>query len=329
MEAFNGPLVSTRREDSSRVAPVIGVYLSGHEALGVITGPKELLPKGGGRTKALIADKSVSGVVAATDTVVKGLVSRIPNGNRHGVEIGVALSGHLDPSTGRVVHSSDFRERERSWFDVPLSMRVAESTGFPTHLINDANALAIDSHYTARQGMSNFASVLVGEFGLGCGLIVNGNLVLGENGVSGEIGHIPVALGQPQLCRCGGSYCLERIVTRAAIEAKLADVFATEEPDPEVIGAAGLKIYEDAGHALGIALVVLINLLNPSAIAIHAPDDLLDVPAFIEEAQTTAKRCSFSNVGASCNIFTRRLEPIGIARGAAVYVQSLRQPVDA
>ncbi|MDQ1053851.1 putative NBD/HSP70 family sugar kinase [Arthrobacter sp. SORGH_AS 212] len=326
MEAFNGPLGST---SGPRAAPAIGVYLSGHEALGVISGPEELLPKGSLRTKALIVDKSVSGVVAATDTVVKGLVSRIPEGNRHDIEIGVALSGHLDPSTGRVVHSSDFRDRERSWFDVPLSTRVTEMTGLPTHLINDANALALDSHDNAGQGLSNFASVLVGEFGLGCGLVVNGNLVLGANGVSGEIGHIPVALGKAQLCRCGGSYCLERVVTRAAIEAKLADVFSADAPDPEAIGAAGLKIYEDAGHALGIALVVLMNLLNPSAIAIHAPVDLLEAPGFIEEARATAKRCSFSNVGTSCNIFTRRLDPIGIARGAAVYVQSLRQSVDA
>lgn len=71
MVALNGPLVSTRREESLSAAPANGVYLPGHEALGILTDPRLLLPNGGLRTTAIIEDKSVSGLAAATEIVVR------------------------------------------------------------------------------------------------------------------------------------------------------------------------------------------------------------------------------------------------------------------
>lgn len=308
-------------ESPPTVAPVIGVYLSRDAALGVVTGPRDLVPHGGLCAEISINDTSVAGVVTAVAAVANRLTSHLPS--RDGVQIGLALGGHVDPTSRAVVLSNDFRDRECWWTGVPLADHVSDLTGLDVHLVNDANALVLNDHL--RDGATasdNIAAVLVGDYGLGCGLIINGQLVLGARGVSGEIGHLPVSSrGEP--CRCGGSHCLERVVTLSAIDARLAAIPESgSQLSVDAFESAETAVFERAGRALGYGLVAVINLLNPRAIFIHAPSAIIEQSVFSQAAKDTAALCSFSDAGTFCPIYTRELNPVAIARGAAAYVHS-------
>ncbi|OYC96285.1 ROK family transcriptional regulator [Microbacterium sp. Yaish 1] len=98
--------------------------------------------------------------------------------------VGVAVPGVVAP-TGRVGDSV-----ELGWVDVPLRDLVAERTGLPTVVENDANAVAVGEwSHGAGRGSANMAAFLLGV-GLGAGIVADGRLLRGARAAAGEIGHL-------------------------------------------------------------------------------------------------------------------------------------------
>lgn len=96
--------------------------------------------------------------------------------------------------------------------DVPLAQMLAERTGVPTTLGNDANAAALGEwKYGAGKGFDDLLVVTLGT-GVGGGVIVNGELVLGSAGNAGEIGHTTIVMDGRD-CTCGRKGCLEAYVS--------------------------------------------------------------------------------------------------------------------
>lgn len=264
---------------------------------------------------------SVDDVVDATATAIKNLTEQRSAWERRAV--GVALGGHVDAGTGTVVRSNDFRNCERNWTNVPLARHLADKTGWEISLVNDANALALHSRVADNDdNPQDFAAILIGKYGVGCGLIVNGQLVLGSTGVSGEIGHLPMALGSGTTCRCGSRDCLERVVSGAAIATLVGDAEERAMNSGRDLTQAKEEIFRWAGAALGHALVAVINLVGPSSVVLHGPDELVAEPSqFVEAVRETAVTWGYSNAGTSCHINSRGFNPMNVARGAATYAR--------
>jgi len=86
----------------------------------------------------------------------------------------------------------------------------------PTILINDANAAAVgEMMFGAGRDLKNFVTITLGT-GLGSGIIINGNLVEGENGFAGEFGHIRV-IKDGRTCGCGRLGCLETYASSTGV----------------------------------------------------------------------------------------------------------------
>jgi glucokinase len=200
--------------------------------------------------------------------------------------IGVGLPGLVDVEKGAM------RSMRGAWLpglgDVPLASLIRERTGRPVFVDNDVNALALGEWlFGAARGASSLVTVAIGT-GIGAGVIVDGALVRGHHGATGEIGHLAVSLTGPR-CLCGGIACLATYVAGGFMAERVRErlwrhpdsaVLARSGGDAERIGAEAVfeaaaagdplarSIVEEACEALAIGLGALVNLLNPEAITI-------------------------------------------------------------
>jgi len=125
--------------------------------------------------------------------------------------IGVSLPGRVDLVSKRLVFAPNL-----GWRDVDLKTPLEKATGLPVELENAANSCALSEICFGRraEGLRNLVVVTVSE-GIGCGLILNHQLVQGSTGTAGEFGH--AALVQDGLeCSCGNRGCWEMYASNSA-----------------------------------------------------------------------------------------------------------------
>lgn len=154
----------------------------------------------------------------------------------------------------------------------------------PTFLCNDANAAALgEGQFGNAKGMKNYVVITLGT-GLGAGIIVNGKMLTGQSGLSGEIGHI-TAVRNGRDCSCGRKGCLETYISATGIKrnflAQLAKTNATSSLDTlplneltaKKIGIAAkhgdaiaIQAFEQGAKILGEHLADVVHLFEPEAI---------------------------------------------------------------
>jgi glucokinase len=121
--------------------------------------------------------------------------------------VGLSLPGPVDAERGRVLAPPNLP----GWKDVPIAHWVAQELGCPVRLENDANSAALaEWRFGAARGAANVVYLTMST-GVGGGVIAEGQLVRGQGGHAGEVGHVPVEWdGRP--CACGQRGCLEAYV---------------------------------------------------------------------------------------------------------------------
>jgi glucokinase len=138
-----------------------------------------------------------------------------------------------------------------AWRRFPLRRRVAEASGLPTFVDNDAKALARGEGWVgAAAGQSHFIAMVVST-GVGGGIVLDGRLLDGRAGNAGHIGHVIVVPGGRE-CFCGGRGCLEAEASGRAIAT------ATGRPPAE----AGPDVVASTGTLVGRAVASTANLLD-------------------------------------------------------------------
>jgi glucokinase len=193
---------------------------------------------------------------------------------------GISCGGPLDSEHGIIVAPPNLPD----WRNVEITRILTDRLGGRAFLMNDANASALaEWRFGAGRGCRHLIYLTAGT-GMGAGLIINGQLYEGASGDAGEVGHIRLAPVGPLGYGKAGS--VEGFCSGGGI-ARLAEVIVTASPAPhplwfkpgvvsarEVAEAAGggdpiaLEIMRQAGHRLGEALAVLIDILNPERIVI-------------------------------------------------------------
>jgi predicted NBD/HSP70 family sugar kinase len=313
-------LVAVRAQRAS----FLGIKVSADELIGVLT-DLTAKPISGGRAELDTGD--VDSVVQAIARLVKRLVAAPAAREAGEVQgLGVTISGDVDGQTG-IVHHSLFL----NWHGVPLARLVQTATGIPTVIENDVRALTVaEQWFGPGAGLPSFALVTVGS-GIGCGLSISGQVVSGAHGVAGEVGHVPVS-GSERMCTCGNTGCVEAVASTQAIVEQARR--ATGEPqlsmaeavrrartgDPEV-----RAVFSRAGHALGLALAAVANLIGPEMIIISG-EGVASYDLFADQIQQTFSAQAFG-AAADCELVVRPLPFEEWARGgAAVAAQLLVAP---
>lgn len=154
------------------------------------------------------------------------------------------------------------------WRDVDAGALLRNATShldLPVRVENEANLAALGELYSGGNALSGFVYVS-GGLGIGAGIVLDGQLLRGMRGWSGELGHVTVYPdGKP--CPCGARGCLH---TYASLEAILGGgpVPAGITPDAAILTRADagepatLAALDTAGTALGIALSDVLNILD-------------------------------------------------------------------
>jgi glucokinase len=153
----------------------------------------------------------------------------------------------------------------------PLRSRIAEATGLPTWVDNDAKALALGEGWVgAAAGARDFIAMVVST-GVGGGIVLDGRLLDGAAGNAGHIGHVIVEPdGRP--CGCGARGCLEAEASGTGIRA------ATGRAPAD----APVELRRRTGTLVGRAVASVANLLDlrlavvAGSVALGYGDDFFD-----------------------------------------------------
>ncbi len=147
--------------------------------------------------------------IARLSRRISDLIRAYPNSSYEG--IGVSLPGRIDLSSQRLTFAPNL-----GWSEVDLKTPLERATGLPVELENAANACALAELWSGRhgEGVGNIVAVTVSD-GIGVGIVMNGQLLLGSTGVSGEFGHVSLMTDGPR-CPCGNRGCWEVLASDSA-----------------------------------------------------------------------------------------------------------------
>ena len=197
------------------------------------------------------------------------------------LNVGVNIPGRVNPEMGHSFSRFNFEER-------PLVDLMAERIGCRVYIDNDTRAMTYgEMSKGVVKGEKDVIFVNL-SWGIGCGLILNGELYTGKSGFSGEFGHFP-SFDNEVLCHCGKRGCLETEISGMALhrnllqsvkdgrQTLLAEQIMKDEASlslDDIIDATlkedllCIELVEDIGQKLGRYLAGLINLLNPEMVII-------------------------------------------------------------
>ena len=109
--------------------------------------------------------------------------------------IGFSSPGPLNPRTGVIVAPPNLP----GWRDVPLADIIRSEFGLPVFIGNDANVAALaEACKGAAQGHRHVIYITIST-GIGAGVICDGRLILGRDGLAAELGHIPIIVDEGQV----------------------------------------------------------------------------------------------------------------------------------
>jgi predicted NBD/HSP70 family sugar kinase len=245
--------------------------------------------------------------------------------------VGVGTPGLVNPGAGIVIQAVNL-----GWRDLPLQEILEQRYNFAAWVANDSHMAAL-AEFTARisaatqklatfpaggpgvqdaalqrgglTGSDNDAAissrnlvVIRIEDGVGAGIVLDGQLQVGDHFGAGEVGHVSVDPAGP-LCACGNRGCLEALVSRQAILDAVRRLALEGNPVAaggrangwqELISGlqredpVAIRVVRTAGAHLGYALAFLIATLNVEHIVVAG--GVVDLgEAFLEAAREAAR----------------------------------------
>jgi len=191
---------------------------------------------------------------------------------------GFGIPGTTDPQTGMVGFAPNL-----DWRNVPFRELMNKELNMDVFMAQDTQAAAFaECLFGAGHGSRSIVCVTLGT-GIGCGIIIDGNIYRGNLSCEGEIGRIIVKYNGRK-CSCGRKGCLEAYATGPSLARDARkriknheEVAADKEigltaKDVYLLAEKGdsiaLKLIEKQVEYIGIAFVNVLNLLSPEKIII-------------------------------------------------------------
>jgi glucokinase len=192
---------------------------------------------------------------------------------------GIDCAGLIDGMKGQLHYSPNLP----GWEGTALGDLFARELGMPVTVDNDVNCAAWGEFVLgAGRGTSFFFCLTLGT-GIGGGVIADGRLYRGWQGMAGEVGHQVIDPDGPP-CPCGNKGCLEAMANAESIVRRARAALASGAPSAledgegltsrliaEAAGrgdAVAVKALEETGRALGTGLANIVHMFNPEVIAV-------------------------------------------------------------
>ena len=162
------------------------------------------------------------------------------------IGIGVGVPGTVDKNDNILLAPN------LDWENINLKVVLESRYNLPTIIENEANAGAYgEKKLGVGKNFTNIVYVSAG-IGIGVGLILNGSLYKGNNGFSGELGHMTIDVNGTT-CRCGNEGCWELYASEQALINR-AEQLGITLPTNEEFALSNLLILAENGNQDAISL---------------------------------------------------------------------------
>lgn len=191
--------------------------------------------------------------------------------------IGIGVPGVVDHQSGMAVHY----EHIAGWQNISLVEQITQLFEVPVYIENNIRAMALaEQWFGAARGVSDFVCLGI-RSGIGAGVVIDGQLHTGKDGLAGEIGNWPCERTErlvplehiasvrailDQLTQCisaGAETALKLKRNRVVLEDMIE---AAESQEPLV-----LEVLETAARAVGRVIAQISLLLNPEKVILAGP----------------------------------------------------------
>lgn len=252
--------------------------------------------------------------------------------------IGIGCAGPMYTSSGCMMHSTNFPD---SWLNFSITEALNKFLSLPAKIDNDANAAALAELWAGKaRDIDDFLLLTLGTE-IGGGIVANGKIVRGSEGLGAELGHVGVYPGG-ETCGCGRKGCMEAYASAIGI-VKMAKRFLKspeyqkgssqlEKASEDKISAKlifdlarsddslAIQIIEKAGEALGMGIATLLNIFNPKKVILAGRMS----QSFDLLAPTVEKVCKKNSLKSNVKCVSIETSSLGISGGligaAAVFV---------
>ncbi len=199
--------------------------------------------------------------------------------------IGISAAGYINKKTGNIEFSP-----VQKWQNINIKEPLETRFNVPVYIDHQSRVLALCEHLYGRAKEIKDLLFINVDYGMGAGILVDGLVMQGFDGFSGEMGHIhispPDGYGE-RICLCGKKNCLAEFVSGRGIgetaalflkdnsDSLLASMIEgdTDSVSAKLVSKAAEEgdsfcgqILQDAGEILGITIANMTNILNPEAV---------------------------------------------------------------
>ena len=275
-----------------------------------------------------IGKKSVEFVADLIEEGIRHCVSEARINLRKISGIGIGIPGFVSGEKGITYWSPLYRKGNTNLRDL-----IRKRFNIRTYIENDANTVTLAQQWFGEgSGIDNFIMVTV-EHGVGMGIVVNGQIYRGANGIGAEFGHMVIKPGGAA-CRCGKRGCIESYVAdysvlEAAINACKAGQWQCRNISSLTIEEVTLmarkgepalrKIFKRGGQILGLGISGLVQIFNPEKIII-AGEGVRAGALLFEPMRKMIKAQTTPEMYHTLQIVIQKWQDTDWARGAASLV---------
>lgn len=202
------------------------------------------------------------------------------------IGIGIGMPGFVDAVNG--INYTFLPAGEQG-----LAQHITDCTGIKTFIENDSSIIALaEMQFGSVRGRKNAMVINIG-WGIGLGLILNGELFRGAFGLAGEFSHLPL-FSNHKMCSCGKSGCLEtesslQVIIEKAIAGikegrftRLRDLSnkSFDEASKAILREAekgdkfAVELISEAAYHIGRGVAILLHLLNPEVVVLSGRGSL-------------------------------------------------------
>jgi len=220
-------------------------------------------------------------IIEAIVGVARELLGCVPGGAP--ASIGVGIPGTISTTHGRVKNANTTELNGR-----PLRADLEERLGRPVLCENDANCFALaEALHGAGTGARCVFGVILGT-GVGGGIVLDGRIWSGAQGIAGEWGHMILDRSGPP-CYCGRNGCVETFLSGPGITRAYLAAGGDERPAEEIWRRAGeadpraKTVVEEYKSRFGYALAQMINLVDPDVVVLGG--GVSNSPGLADEAR--------------------------------------------
>jgi len=243
---------------------LIGADLGGTKLSAVVCGPDGQVIHRAWQPHAAGDYRSV---LATINAVVAGCVEFAASVGQQVEGLGLSIAGWMSRDRTELVWGANIGSRGAA-----LKADLESMLGLPVAIENDGNATALaEQRRGAGQQVRSLALLTLGT-GMGGGVVLDGQLLVGSSGLAGELGHVPV-LDSDIVCICGGVSCVELFTSGQGLVQQYNLAAAAASPpvarlarSADIVAAAtiGEPVAVAVLHRAAMALARIVQILIPT-----------------------------------------------------------------